>query len=701
MTHRTNSDRPGGCRLLLIEDDPRQAQGVQDLLELSPAGYQVQRADRLACALEQLARETPDLILLDLTLPDSQGLGSVHRVRQAAPETPIVVLTAVDDERMATESARRGVQDYLVKGTFKFEILERTVRVALERSRIQRMLETTNARLEREVRTDPLTLALNRRGLQYALDDEFARTQRDEREMMAILVDLDDFKAINDTFGHDTGDAVLAQVAARMRATLRSTDHLGRVGGDEFVVLLPDTRPAEARMIAEKLRLAIAAEPIDGGDEKLEVTASLGLATVYEDSLENLLANASKTLRQSKVSGRNRVTAPTAGAQEGADRRWLKCCARSISQGRSTPSPRRWSGSPTPRRSGRRSWPGAPSSGFESPIDFFRLSLGSEDIRWIDRRCLKVCARSRSRATGGRMVFLNVLPSTSPRRLSASCGLLVAASDHARTCLISRERQIVGDPGYLEAPIAALRAAGLKIALDDCGWGRGCLETLVLLRPEIMKLRPRLLREGAEDQARLDRMQRLIEVGRRIGCDILAEGVTSEAGPRDVRRLGIDLAQGPLLAAPPARGHPSAADSAGAGNEELVSPPALSAPAEWRVPGASLRPQRRGPCRSAGPAPRPAAAPDHAGSSAAARRASAEVGVASPVGAAQRLGEAADDRGQPEGAARRLPAGGEIGVADRQRSLLEALTARRGASAGAASPDRAAPPRRVGCSLTS
>ena len=190
-------------------------------------------------------------------------------------------------------------------------------RVALERERrlvdVAADLRETSAELGRLAKVDPLTNVLNRRALFERVGAEFRRSQRYGRPLTAVMIDIDHFKALNERYGHATGDAVLAVCAREMASSLRESDGIGRYGGEEFVVFLPETTLADGAVVAEKLRLAIEELRIDGPDgasEPVQVTISAGVASTPELGIADeqaLVRRADGALYEAKRGGRNRV----------------------------------------------------------------------------------------------------------------------------------------------------------------------------------------------------------------------------------------------------------------------------------------------------------------------------------------------------------------------------------------------------------
>lgn len=196
-----------------------------------------------------------------------------------------------------------------------------TLRDVTERLRAQaslvvaaEQLRSANAHLQMLADVDPLTGLLNRRGLRRVLDGELLPKVRLGWDLVAIMVDCDGFKTVNDTFDHVAGDLVLKQVGERIRSAIRPGDALARVGGDEFLVLLPGARHADALRVANRIREAIARSPIPIPFRQSEValTVSVGVAQVprHVHETDDIVARADARLRQSKLGGKNRVTGP-------------------------------------------------------------------------------------------------------------------------------------------------------------------------------------------------------------------------------------------------------------------------------------------------------------------------------------------------------------------------------------------------------
>lgn len=241
-------------RLLVAEDNPADARLVQELLsESEDAAWEIVRACRLSQALDYLAGAGRfDAVLLDLGLPDAEGLDGLRQLRRGFPAVPVVVLTGVDEARIGVQAIKEGAQDYLAKARVDAELLLRTLRYAVERCRLQADLEESHRQLRELGMRDPLTGCYNRRYL-----EEYEAGSGDST-WGCLVVDVDRLKQLNDTRGHQAGDEALIQIGRFLAAHLRPGDAVVRLGGDEFLVLLSGVELASVETVASRLRAAAA-----------------------------------------------------------------------------------------------------------------------------------------------------------------------------------------------------------------------------------------------------------------------------------------------------------------------------------------------------------------------------------------------------------------------------------------------------------
>jgi two-component system, cell cycle response regulator len=278
------------------------------LRRLGERGHRVAGAGDGEEVLALVERELPDVVLLDHELPGLDGMTVLDRLRadERLAAVPVIMLTESSDPELLVEALRRGAHDYLRKPFDPAELDARVI-AALRVKRLHDALLDANRRLARQALTDDLTGLANRRHGAHQLEREIALGVRHGRLLALVRVDVDHFKAINDTHGHHAGDQVLAEVARRLAGAVRGGDELARWGGDEFVAILPGTDKAGALRAAERLRAAVAAAPVELGGTALDVTISVGWAHWSGDTPDDLLARADGSLYKAKDAGRNTV----------------------------------------------------------------------------------------------------------------------------------------------------------------------------------------------------------------------------------------------------------------------------------------------------------------------------------------------------------------------------------------------------------
>jgi two-component system cell cycle response regulator len=271
-----------GLAILLVEDDPIFARLVRAALDPSPAGCEWKLSHAATLADACAATETPDLILLDLTLPDGRGLETLARVRERFAFVPVVLLTGLEDPEIEERALTSGAQDFLGKDELTPRSLRRVVRYAMERHRAQLDLLRLSTR-------DELTGLYNRRGFFMAAEPLARLAERAGRAFVVFFADLDGLKAINDGFGHHAGDEAIRDAAWILTQTFRSADIVARLGGDEFAVLAADA-PADT---IELMRKRVAKWQVERNGEPgrpFAVSMSVGAAPWSKASPKTLAA---------------------------------------------------------------------------------------------------------------------------------------------------------------------------------------------------------------------------------------------------------------------------------------------------------------------------------------------------------------------------------------------------------------------------
>jgi len=299
-------------KVLIADDDNVNRRILEKFLE--KWGYQVLTASDGSAAWEMLqAEDAPRLVILDWMMPGLDGAQICREIRQRndAFYTYIVMVTAKFQKQDILDGLEAGADDYLTK-PFDSSELRARLRSGRRILELHEELLRSRQQLQYQASHDAMTGVWNHGAILEILRAELARSQREKLSVGIVLLDLDNFKKVNDCYGHLAGDSVLREVVRRLHAHLRSYDFIGRYGGEEFLVVLPNSRPDTAVKQAERLRLAIAATPLDTPEGSIPITVSLGVAVscgTTAAEYDSPLKAADVALYRAKKLGRNRVEA--------------------------------------------------------------------------------------------------------------------------------------------------------------------------------------------------------------------------------------------------------------------------------------------------------------------------------------------------------------------------------------------------------
>jgi diguanylate cyclase (GGDEF)-like protein len=544
-------------KLLLVEDNPADADFLAASLRRQRASdIQIVNVPTLEQAISQLSLDKFDVVLLDLHLPDGSGLQCLDAIQAVDNEIPIVVLSGQDDEEFAVSVLNKGAQDYLVKWDGQGHSILRSIRYAMERKK-------ADLRLTYLAQYDPLTGIPNRQFFNDQLTRATARARRDGRKVSLLYLDLDAFKVVNDTLGHDAGDQLLQEVADRIRRSVRAGDVVARLGGDEFAVLLEGLAgPREVEAMASGL-LEVISKPYHIADRQLTITTSIGITVYPSDNADTqmLLKNADIAMYKAKDSGRNTFKffhqAMHASLMEYHELERDLREALQLGQFHLAYQPKvnvhinqlqgleallRWN---------------SPTRGAVNPNDFIPVAEESGHIIPLGYWVLhEVCRTINSwREKGLTLVPVSVNVSARQfqqpefhRRIAD-----VLAKHDIDPSLIEielTEGLMMEDTEAAQRELAQLKKIGLRISIDDFGTGYSCLSYLRRFPIDVLKIDRSFVKEIGTSRDGESIIDAIISLAKSLRLETVAEGVETPAQLNYLLDHGCHVVQGFLFGKP-------------------------------------------------------------------------------------------------------------------------------------------------------
>ena len=553
----TESDA-GELRLLLVEDNPGDAVLVREMLHTALEDQvELVHVEALEEACAQVLEVEAACVLLDLSLPDAVGLDAVTRMQAAAPDIPIVVLTGLDDETLALSAVQHGAQDYLIKGQVDEVLIARSIRYAIERKRAE-------VALAHQALHDPLTRLPNRALFLDRLEQALARAQRSSIGIAVLFLDLDRFKVINDSLGHDAGDRLLVDVANRLQGVVRPGDTVARFGGDEFTILCDDVGgERDAVLIAERVAAAVGAPfALDGDDAFLTTSLGIALTTGRENSrAEALIRDADAAMYRAKERGKSRYELfDSAMRARAVDRLDIEnALHRALDRGEFRvfyqPAVDLHTGDLVGIESLVR-WQ-HPERGLIGPDQFIALTeetglivpLGS----WVLREACRQWKRWEEFGTPTPRISVNL----STRQLGQPDLVDVVVDvldetgmDPSRLSLEITESTVLDDTESALGTLEALKGQGVRISLDDFGTGYASLALLKRLPVDELKVDRSFVTGLGRDPQDSPIVSTVVSLAAALGLVAIAEGVETTTQVEELRRVGCRYAQGYYFARP-------------------------------------------------------------------------------------------------------------------------------------------------------
>ncbi len=548
-------------RVLLIDDDRVDRELVRRALTRDGASFDIDEAPTSAQGVD-LYRWTPyDVVLVDYRLPDADGLETLRALRRSPEfQGAILVLTGNDDEELAERCLEAGAQDFLLKSELNSRHIGRAVQQARQRFRLEAALRRHHDQLRTLAEHDPLTGLSNRMFFDAALRSAMPLALRHGEPLALMLLDVDQFKLVNDSYGHDVGDQLLQEVARRLQGALRAGDLLCRLGGDEFAVLAHQfANDQQTLHLAERI-LDGMRRPIHVGGTELSCTVSIGVACYPSgaSSPEELMKHADLAMYKSKRTGRNRASFFSDDLNALAIRRVT--LERELRTGFAQRQFEVWyqpqfgAGGRIVAAEALLRWR-HPQRGLLAPGEFLDVAEDSGLIvpigAWVlDESC---AAAARWQRAGRHRPVLSVNLSGVQLRSEDIVEVVDAALDRHGLAPTDLELEItenamVDSPARATRILDRLTSRGTSIALDDFGTGYSSLSHLRLFPISVLKIEKSFV-QGATHESREELLfQSVLQMARSLDLETVAEGVETGEQAELARRHGADRLQGHLFA---------------------------------------------------------------------------------------------------------------------------------------------------------
>ena len=541
--------------VLVVEDDRSTRLALRGVLDQE--GYRVVEAGDGEEAMQLYPRVRPDIVLLDARLPRQDGFTTCRQML-ALPQhqrTPVLMITSLADEISVERAFRAGAADFITK-PINFGVLRRRVARLLQAGASER-------HAHRLAYHDALTGLPNRAGFRERLRLMIDRAQNDGAVNLAVVaVDLDRFKVLNESLGHDVADEILVQLGDRIRRQLRAHDLLARVGSDEFALAFEIESAETATIVADKILTAVAS-PLHAGDQELVLSASVGIALYPADGreLDELLRHAETALNQAKSAGGGRhhfwQTHMSVAVRKRLDMEsdLRKALERAELQLYYQPQLNLASGQINGVEALIR-WQ-HPQRGLVSPADFIPLAEDTGLIGPIGEWVLREACRQNRLWQSHGLPPLRMAVNVSGHQLGAPEFVDMVAralheTGHApqRLELEITETTLMRNLDESAQVLSRLRALGVRLSIDDFGTGYSSLGYLKHLPVQTVKIDRSFVAELPENSHDAAITNGIIDMGHNLGLEIIGEGVETAAQLRYLRERGCDMIQGYLLHAP-------------------------------------------------------------------------------------------------------------------------------------------------------
>jgi len=552
-----------GLRVLLVEDNPDDVHLITEMLRSDSSSFEVEAAERLSHALKLLDSSSFDIVLLDLCLPDAQGMATVTKALDLGLTVPVVVITGNDSEGLALQAVRAGAQDYLVKDDLDGRTLVRALWHAIERQQLLMALKSAHERVSHLATHDSLTGLPNRQLFFDLLDHSVSWAQRYNESLAVLFIDVDNFKVYNDLHGHAAGDQLLGVAGRAIPNAVRRTDTVARLGGDEFTVILPHTAQVQdVARVAEHIVRAIK-ESAEFESKRIEPTVSIGVALypIDGEDASTLVRNADMAMYAIKRDGGNgyRFYTASLGAQAARRLGLERQLSRALEENEfvlhyqpqvdmaskgivGVEALIRWA---------------HPRWGMVLPADFIHIAEDTAQIcsigEWVLTQACRQAAQWRRLALPGLRLSVN-LSCVQLRRddVVDRVAEILEQTDTPPEQLVLEitETGILEDTESAVRALEKLRDLGLSIYIDDFGTGYSSLALLRQLPVDGLKIDRSFISNVASRDKDARITEAIVAMADRLRLTVVAEGVETADQVHFLKALNCNLMQGFLFSEP-------------------------------------------------------------------------------------------------------------------------------------------------------
>ena len=546
-------------KILSVDDNEFDREVINRALKKSSLDVSIVEAELSQQAQTLLENERFDCLLLDYLLPPSNGLELLKAISEEVNMPAVVMLTGMGDERIAVEAMKSGAQDYIQKDNMTSDTLSKAILNAMSAKQKIRSSEQTKSKLEQMSFYDSLTGLANRNLLLDRLNELVKTSKRHSRRFSLLMMDLDGFKAVNDTLGHAAGDVLLKQISKRLLEATRTSDTAARLGGDEFVILLPDVEDhVDASTVARKLIAAID-QPVEIDGQAVQVSASVGIALFPEhgnDSL-SLMQRADKAMYHAK----NNKLGCVVYSNKEKNKRTKRISNESadILQGNNMIlhyQPRvqldtglmcgadvliRWQ---------------HPVLGLMPPQEFIPVAKKNNVIRESSYQLINmVMQQCKIWSSQDRHIPLTINLSgslLSDHNLATKIETIrqESASGACDITFNIAESELISEPARAQVTLERLVSAGFKISIDNFATGYSSLTYLHDYPIHEIKIDRTFVQYVSDNTENNSLIKKIIDLSKTIGASTVAEGIENIGLWHQMQEMGCDIGQGYYFSPP-------------------------------------------------------------------------------------------------------------------------------------------------------